>query len=389
MLRKSLFIALISVLFISQSFSQLRMRDRSVWTKPSNASTSPSETKNNLAEVSQVPDTSSAKHLSEVVVTASRTEKKVDDIGRSVSVISQDDIKNSGANSVAEILSQYEGIYIVGTQQNFGANQSLFIRGANSNQSVVMIDGVPVSDPSTPNNAIDLSELSLSDIDHIEIVRGSHSTLYGSSAIGGVVNIITTSKQKEGLNIHATGTAGAFGKETSLLSQNIGLNYTCKTGLYATMNLFNMNVNGMDATVDTSTLPGVPRDKDGMSRFDYGSKVGFKNDRWDMHAAYKMIDTHSDIDKREFTDDNNYVLDFSRKLISYGASCKVDSGFTISMNGGYSTMTRTATDDSSLTIITEILTIIITKEFIPDKLIRTSFNCFSDRKDTILFWAEA
>lgn len=353
MMRKIVFIQMISALFITQSFSQLRMKNRSAWKQTTETPVPATDTKTSASsraatgKESAETDTSTVKRLDEVVVTASRTEKKLDDIGRSVSLISNEEIKNSGSNTVAEILSQYEGIYITGAQQTFGANQSMFMRGANSNQSVVMIDGVPISDPSTPNAAIDLSELSLSNIDHIEIVRGSHSTLYGSSAIGGVVNIITSGKQKEGLSVNATGTAGAFGKETSLISENIGLNYTCKKGFYAGMNLYNMNVNGLDATVDTAHTPGVQRDKDGYNRFDYGGKIGFKNDRWDLHVGYTMINTHTDIDKREFTDDPKYTLDFSHTSMSYGAACRVDSGFTISMNGGVSSMTRTSIDDSS------------------------------------------
>lgn len=300
----------------------------------------------------EVKDTSLV--LNPMVVTASRTEKKLDDIGRSVTVISHEDIKNSGANSLAELLNLAEGIYITGAQQNFGANQSLFIRGANSNQSVVMIDGIPLSDPSTPAGAIDLSELSVSDIDRVEIVRGSHSTLYGSSAIGGVINILTNKKQKEGLNINATGTAGSFGKETSIISEAISLNYTFRNGFYTNLNLNNADVSGLDATIDTSTVPGMPRDKDGMNRFDYGGKAGFKNGQWDVCIASRNTEKISDIDSGEFDDDDNYTLAFARKSFSYGASCKVDSpkdssrsGFALSINGGHSYMTRSALNDSS------------------------------------------
>ena len=293
-------------------------------------------------------DTSSAKHIAEVVVTGSRTEKPIDEVGRSVSVITSEDIKKSGANTLAELLNLAEGIYITGAQQNFGANQSLFMRGANSNQSLVMVDGIVIADPSTPTGALDLSELSLAEIDHVEIVRGSHSTLYGSSAIGGVINIITNKKQKQGLNINATGTAGSFGKETSLIGQNIGMNYTCKSGLYANMNLNTVNINGIDATVDTTNGKGMPRDKDGMTRFDYGGRVGYKTNKWDLSYTQKTTQTHADIDAGAFTDDNNYTLDFQRKMIAYSASYKLDSTFTVSFNGGQSSITRTSLNDSSL-----------------------------------------
>ena len=349
-IKKLFLLAVVTLSIVEGSFSQIRMKNRSAWKNPSPVVSSPTLSSSGSdanQTVSSEPDTS--KHLSEFVVTASRTEKKLDNIGRSVSVISSENIKNSGANSVAELLSLAEGIYITGSQQNFGANQSLFIRGANSNQSLVMIDGVVIADPSTPSGALDLSELSLIDIDHIEIVRGSHSTLYGSSAIGGVINIITNKKMKEGLNVNLTGTAGNFGEGTSIVSENFGLNYTCKSGFYSNMNFSSADVNGIDATIDTSTTsPKVARDKDDMNRFDFGTKTGFKNDRWDLFFSAKNTNKHSDIDVREFKDDNNYMLDFNRRLYSYGTSFKVDSGFSVSFNGGYSSMTRTALNDSSL-----------------------------------------
>lgn len=297
----------------------------------------------------QDADTSSAKRITEVVVTASRTEKNIDEVGRSVSVISAAEIKNSGVNTLAELLNLVEGIYIAGANQNFGANQSLFMRGANSNQSVVMMDGIAISDPSTPTNALDLSELTLSEIDHIEIVRGSHSTLYGSSAIGGVINIITNKKQKEGLHIKAIGTAGAFGSETILVNENIGLNYTMKNGLYANMHFNNSTVDGIDATVDTSTVPGMPRDMDGLDHFDFGGKAGYKFNRWDVSISGKSVERSSDIDEREFDDDDNYKLDFERKLVAYSASYRLDTGLYVSFNGAHSLIGRTSLNDSSLT----------------------------------------
>ncbi len=294
-------------------------------------------------------DTSSARRMNEVIVTASRLSQKIDDAGRSVTVISAKDIASSGANTLAELLNLAEGIYITGSQQNFGSNQSLFMRGANSNQSVIMMDGIPLNDPSTPTNALDLSELSLSEIDQIEIVRGSHSTLYGSSAIGGVINIITKKKQKVGMNLNVTGTAGSFGKETSLISQNIGMNYTFKSGFYTNVHFNNMNVNGIDATIDTSTIPGMPRDMDGMSHFDFGGKAGYKTAKWDVNIYGKKTERSADIDDREFDDDDNYKLDFERTLVAYSASYKADSSLMISVNGGHSFISRISLNDSSRT----------------------------------------
>ena len=133
--------------------------------------------------------------MKEIVVTATRTDKDVNNVGRSVTLITNEQMKTSVYNNLAELLSRQEGIYVVGTGQNPGMIQSLFMRGANNNQTAIMVDDVRITDPSSPNNALDLKELSLTNLDRVEIVRGAHSTLYGSSAIGGVINLITKDRK--------------------------------------------------------------------------------------------------------------------------------------------------------------------------------------------------
>jgi vitamin B12 transporter len=297
----------------------------------------------------QQQDTLKTLQLKEVIVTATRTEKNVADVGRSITLITSDNIKSSIYNSVSELLSQQEGIYIVGSNQNPGMIQSIFSRGANSNQTLIMIDGVRITDPSTPNNAPDLSELSLVNVEKIEIVRGSHSTLYGSSAIGGVVNIITKKSTKPGFNADAEVKAGTFGRGTSAFSENVFLNYTTKTGFYVNAEINNINIQGLDATVDTVTNPNVynNRDKDGSDKTDLIGKIGFKNSKVDIYASYKKTDQKTSIDKLAYIDDDNYTLDFNRNLFTYGASYKINDMLNVKYLGGFSDMTRIAVDDSS------------------------------------------
>jgi vitamin B12 transporter len=289
-------------------------------------------------------------NIGEVNITATRSEKNVAETGRSVTVITPDDIKRSGANTLAEVLSMQEGIYLVGTGQNFGNTQTLFVRGTASNQTALLIDGVRVLDPSSVNNAPDLSELSLADIEKIEIVRGSHSTHYGSSAIGGVVNIITKKGMKQGLNIDASATAGSFGEETSFLQENVALNYTCKSGFYVGAEIFNTSVSGIDATVDTVTNPNVfnPRDRDDFEKVDMIGKAGFRNDKLDVYFSARSTHQLTDIDERAFIDDDNYTLDFNRKLFTYGAGYRLNDHIGLKYIGGFSNMVRVAEDDSSV-----------------------------------------
>jgi vitamin B12 transporter len=304
----------------------------------------------------QSGDSSSWLKIREVIVSATRTEKNPDSVGRSITVISAEQIRNSGANSVAEVLSREEGIYVVGTGQTPGQLQNLFMRGANSNQTSILMDGIKLSDASTTDNSIDLSELSLANIDLIEIVRGSHSTLYGSSAIGGVINIITKKGMSPGFHADAGLSGGALGAGTFSSAENLFLNYSAKNGFYLNASVFNQHCNGLDASVDSVTVPTTAtayshyhRDRDGFTKTDLLGKAGYRSAKLDVFLSYKRVDQTSSIDGEAYRDDPAYTVDFSRNLISWGAIYKPSPAWSISYNAGISDSRRKAVDDSSLT----------------------------------------
>ncbi len=295
-------------------------------------------------------DTIKTYQLPEIVVTATRLEKNLAEIGRSVTIISNEQIKNTIDLSVGEALTRQEGLYTVGAGQNPGMIQSIFVRGAASNHTAFLIDDIRITDPSAVNNALDASELSFVGLDRIEIVRGSHSTLYGSSAIGGVVNMITQKNRRLGFNIDAELRAGTFGKGTSWLSQMLGLNYTGASGLYFNADVLNASIKGMDATVDTVTNPNAfkNRDTDGQNKLDAVAKIGFRNETFDFYLSYKATRQKTDIDDGAYRDDDNYTIDFQRNLFTYGAAYAVSPSVNLKFIGGYSDMKRRAVDDSSV-----------------------------------------
>jgi len=126
----------------------------------------------------------------EIVVTATRSESELRTIGHSVTVIDQAEIRRHGFRSVAEALAAAPGIQL---QQNgsFGGTTSVFIRGASSEHALVMVDGVELNDAMSPGRVVDLGNLTLDNVERIEIIRGPLSTLYGSDAMGGIIHIIT------------------------------------------------------------------------------------------------------------------------------------------------------------------------------------------------------
>lgn len=142
-----------------------------------------------FAHAQTATDTSGTS-LEEVVVVANRTPTPLDKIGNSVTVLDLADIQQSQAVLTSDLLAQTPGITITRIG-GVGQPTSVFIRGAESDQTVVVIDGVVFNDPAQPGGGYDFGNLLIGDTSRIEILRGAQSTLYGSQAIGGVINIIT------------------------------------------------------------------------------------------------------------------------------------------------------------------------------------------------------
>ncbi|QSE97609.1 TonB-dependent receptor plug domain-containing protein [Fulvivirga lutea] len=285
--------------------------------------------------------------LNEVIISGNRMAKEVFTTSRSARVITSSEIEKSAYNTVGELLSNETSIYVVGSGQNPGSNQSLFMRGSNSNHVNVLIDGVKITDPSSPNGAIDFSEISVANIERIEIIKGSHGALYGTGGIGGVINIITK-KAQEGLAGNASLQVGSLGGGGVATNQNLYVNYG-KKGFYVNGSVFNSNINGINAAQDTSTADTFKKpDEDDFRKTDYSIKAGYKNNVVDISIGYKKADQRADIDDGAFADDDNYKLDFDRDLYQYGINYQLNEKLSASFNGGYSESTRLSLDDSSL-----------------------------------------
>ncbi len=141
-----------------------------------------------LSATATAQSASPVSKLDQIVVTASRSAQLQKEVLGDVSVISKDQLQKSGQDSVAEILSRQPGVQFYsngGPQTTTG----VFLRGTNPNQSLVLVDGIRIN--SSTQGGANWAAIDPNTIERIEIVRGAASSLYGSDAIGGVVNIIT------------------------------------------------------------------------------------------------------------------------------------------------------------------------------------------------------
>jgi vitamin B12 transporter len=133
-----------------------------------------------------------SRQLSEVVITATKFPKTQGETGKVLTVIDQEMIMRSQGKDLAQLLNEQVGLVINGANSNPGKDKSVYMRGAKNEYTLILIDGVPVNDPSgVSGGAYDLRLLSLDQVERIEILKGSQSTLYGSDAVAGVINIIT------------------------------------------------------------------------------------------------------------------------------------------------------------------------------------------------------
>ncbi len=141
-----------------------------------------------LPTLSTAADSPQDTTLSPVVVTATRTETPQQDVTTSISLITAEDIRKQGAVTVLDALRNVPGVDVI-QSGSIGNTTSLFIRGSNSNQVLVLVDGMEVN--SVTAGSFDFAHLLTDNMERIEVLRGSGGALYGSKAVGGVINIIT------------------------------------------------------------------------------------------------------------------------------------------------------------------------------------------------------
>jgi len=225
--------------------------------------------------------------LEEVVVTATRTSTPIEEVGSSITVITAQEIEAKGQTTVQEVLKGTPGLDVWSTGGP-GQMSSVSLRGANSYHTLVLIDGVEMNDPSGMNRGFNFANLTVDNIERIEILRGPQSTLYGADAIGGVIDIIT----KKGTGkptFYVGGEGGSYSTWREFGGASMGTEK-----FNASLALSHNSSDGFSAADDD--LPGNSED-DKWENTSASARMGFilsENVDFDFITRYQDGRTHID-----------------------------------------------------------------------------------------------
>ncbi len=279
--------------------------------------------------------------LNEVIVTANKFPQKQASTGKVVTVITKAQIEKSQGRSLPQLLNDVAGITINGALNNLGAVQTTYTRGASSGRTLLLVDGVPVNDPSMINNEYDLNLFSLDQVERIEILKGAQSTLYGSDAIGGVINIITVNPNvSKPFNAKATvqgGNYGFFKGSAQLYGKHDKLTYSAR--------YTRLQNDGFSSAWDSSGKQDF--ETDGYSGHGANAQLQWQaTSKLSLRTFVQYSQYKSGIDAGMFLDEKDYTIDNNGTTAGAGFTYQHDV-LTLTGNFQYTDVSRNYHNDSS------------------------------------------
>jgi len=255
-----------------------------------------------------------------IVVTATGTETPIAETGKSITIIDREEIESVQGADITRVLERVPGISF-NRNGGVGATSAVRIRGSDNDQVLTMIDGVRVADPSSIGNGYDLTNLLAGNVERIEVLRGSNSTIWGSSAVGGVI-LITTAQDETGAeasaeygsrdSLYLTGRASyaedrfgiaAYGSWfenegfSALASgtEKDGFEQAAFGGNAWLALSYNLTLRAMgrysDGTVEIDNF-GDTEDTQDTEQYSASATLAYDGDALDLSATYSMADTH-------------------------------------------------------------------------------------------------
>ena len=252
-------------------------------------------------------ESSSEENLLRILITPNRFDTKINQTASNVIILDREDIEKSNSNSLSELLDYQPGISS-GNQGGLGQTSSYFIQGFEKKYISILIDGVSYADNTATQSETYLNTISLDEIERIEILKGPQGSIYGSSAAGGVISIITKGNSKKGINTSISSNFGSFGTVSSTLN----------TGYSAEKWDLNISVNGTHSDGFSAKNSVEEEENDSFNSVKTTLKGSIQND-----SNLKVIGTLRQIDSKTQYDNAWTVNDFN-KLRQSAGSIKIE-----------------------------------------------------------------
>jgi len=239
--------------------------------------------------------------LKTIVVTATRLDTPLREVGSSVDIITAEQIEATQKTALLDVLRDSPGLD-VNQSGGPGRTTSVFIRGANSGHTLVMIDGIKMNNPMKLSNEYDFAHMGVENIERIEVIRGPQSTLYGSDAMGGVINIITkkgSGKTKLSAFMEG-GSFATFKQGANIRGGNKWVNYS--------LGVSRLKTDGFSAAAEEEGN----LEKDGYENLSLSGRVGIiPHEIVKFSFTSKYVDSDTDIDNGagKGKDDPNHEIE--------------------------------------------------------------------------------
>jgi vitamin B12 transporter len=280
----------------------------------------------------------------EVVVTATRIPTPESQVASSVTIITAGEIEARQLQTLPDVLKDVPGLNVV-RSGGPGGQTSVFMRGTNSNHTKVFVDGIDVNDPSSPTASFDFGLFLAQDIAKVEVLRGPQSGLYGSDAIGGVINIITKSGSGP-----ASVVARVEGGSFDTFNQSAALGGSVD-GFHYTANIEHFHSGATPVTPLDLLAPGEKRIDDYYDNLTASTKLGLNlSDVFDLGLVGRYTDTHLRNTGENFatfpgTPDSTQSRDHTHQYYTRGTAhlALFDGHFEQTLGVAYSNLNSSAT----------------------------------------------
>lgn len=257
------------------------------------------------------PQAQAQQLLDEAIITANRLPQKQAQTAKVLTILPDSVLRRHDAQTLSQVLNAQTGLWILGANAAAGTNQNVYMRGAGVGYVSILLNGIPVNDPSAPIGNFDLNVIPVAQVERVEILKGAQSVIYGTDAVAGVINIIPRREYAEKWRVWANLAGGSYGN----IQSSAGLMGKIKGFQYG-VQYAHQAINGFSAAFDS--LETNEFERDAMQSQTLNLQVSQQiSPKLTLRGIGQYAQYHADLDAAAFKDDEDYTTD-NRHLTAGG-----------------------------------------------------------------------